>query len=52
MIVDNLHLDKPKVKYGQNKLAINTILDMQSKKRLERVIINIFYNLTKYRKCQ
>lgn len=38
-MLNKLELDKPKVKYGQDKRDINTILKMQSKKKLDTVNI-------------
>ena len=33
----NRPLDQPRYKYGQNKVALNTILAMQAKKKLDKV---------------
>lgn len=38
---NELKLDEPKVKYGQNKRAINEIIDLTSKRKYERVNIYI-----------
>ena len=38
----NRPLDQPRYKYGQNKMALNTILDMQSKKKINKVNIYIY----------
>ena len=45
MMGNKLELDRPKVKYGQNKLHINTILNMQSKKKLDKVNIYLIIKI-------
>ena len=44
----NRALDEPRYKYGQNKQAINIILDKQSKRKIEKVTKYLLIN--KYRK--
>ena len=44
-----LELKQPKEKYGENKLAINKILNSYSKRAPNKVINLYFLNLFKYR---
>ena len=40
----NRALDEPRYKYGQNKQAINIILDKQSKRKIEKVTKYLLIN--------
>ena len=40
MISNKQIIKKSEVKYGQNKLQVNTILDMSSKRKLSKVNLN------------
>ena len=40
MISNKQIIKKPEVKYGQNKLQVNTILYMSSKRKLPKVNLN------------